>query len=117
MNPKLLFILILILTIVIIIVIALTFYKKAKTMTPEERKAVLYQIVFGLVVLAEQKFGGKTGDIKYAWVVMEVYKVIPDILKQFVTAMLGETIQIAVDEMKRMFVNNPEAKVNILGEI
>lgn len=54
-------------------------YKKGK-------KEFVRQVVLSLVVQAEKTLGSGTGELKYAMVVENVYRILPPILKLLITA-------------------------------
>lgn len=65
------------------------------------------KIVLGVVLQAENTFGAKTGDIKYAYVTGLVYPKLPSIVRFFVTEKtLGEWIEEAVNQLKNQLQSN-----------
>lgn len=97
----------LIILILVILVAGATFgYEflvKAKTMTKEQKIELAKSIALSLVVLAEEKFGGSTGPIKYSWVVMELYKILPTFIIRYITPdIIDDAIEKAVEEMKKI---------------
>lgn len=88
----------------------------SKGMTKDEKMEIVKQTALGLVVLAESKFGAKTGPVKYAWVVMEVYKALPSYITNWITpSNIGNVIEWAVEEFKKMLESNPKTKANLTG--
>lgn len=54
-----------------------------------------------LVTRAEDKFGSGTGEIKYQWVVDNVYGKLPSVVKFFLTAQeIDDAIEKAVDDLQ-----------------
>lgn len=82
--------------VVLLIVIGLLFiYKKGK-------KEFVRQVVLSLVVQAEKSLGSGTGELKYAMVVENVYKVLPFILKLLITKTeLDKLIEDSVQYLKQ----------------
>lgn len=65
------------------------------------KKDYLRKVVLNLVREAEDIFGGKTGELKYAYVVDEVYKRLPKILTVFITKeFLNNLIEDGVYKLK-----------------
>ncbi|SCL88136.1 hypothetical protein [Sporanaerobacter sp. PP17-6a] len=62
-----------IITIIIVIVGLLYLYKRGK-------KEFVKQVILSLVVQAEKTLGSGTGELKYAMVVENIYKILPKIL-------------------------------------
>lgn len=66
------------------------------------QKAKVYKIVYALVARAEQKFGVKTGGIKYGYVIGKFYSFLPLIIRlAFSEKDVSEMIDMAVAELKR----------------
>lgn len=63
-----------ILFIVGLIVTLLVLYKK-------HRVDIIKKIILALVVQAEKQFGSKTGELKYAYVIDQIYSHLPSILR------------------------------------
>ena len=60
-------------------------------------------MLYVLVAEAEQKFGSKTGEIKYAYVVERIYRYLPAILRVFFSEKeIGEYIDEAVQQLKAL---------------
>lgn len=65
------------------------------------------QILLALVVAAEQKYGGGTGKIKFAFVAERLYAMMPSIFQVFFSAStIGGWIEDAVTAMKAYFSAN-----------
>lgn len=81
--------------VVLLIVIGLLFiYKKGK-------KEFVRKVVLSLVVQAEKALGSGTGELKYAMVVENVYKVLPTILTLLITKKeLDNIIESSVQYLK-----------------
>lgn len=72
----------------------------------KDKKTQLARIALYLVAKAEKEFGSKTGEIKYAVVVAELYKYIPMILRPFISeVVLGNIIETAVMKLKEILKN------------
>lgn len=82
--------------VVLLMLIGLLFiYKKGK-------KEFVRQVVLSLVVQAEKSLGSGTGELKYAMVVENVYKVLPFILKLLITKTeLDKLIEDSVQYLKQ----------------
>ena len=79
------------------------FWLKAKTMTREQKIELAKGVALSLVVLAEEKFGAKTGPIKYSWVVLEIYKTLPAFIVKYITPdIIDDAIEKALEEMKKL---------------
>ncbi|MEI6680536.1 MAG: hypothetical protein WCL21_18150 [Mariniphaga sp.] len=80
-------------------------------LTKAEKRKVLEQIIFSLVLEAEKQFGEKTGEAKYAAVVRMVYTALPKVITGFISPkLLGILIENAVLEMKEYLLKNPAAQ-------
>ena len=75
------------------------------------------QVLLYLVTEAERIYGGKTGEIKFAWVAEKIYAMLPAIVKMFIST---ETIEMlinkAVEDMKEYLSSNNNAAKYIQGE-
>ena len=75
------------------------------------------QVLLYLVTEAERIYGGKTGEIKFAWVAEKIYSMLPTIVKMFIST---ETIEMlinkAVEDMKEYLLSNNNAVKYIQGE-
>lgn len=68
----------------------------------KNRSQFLASAALELVARAEKEYGGKTGEIKYAAVVAELYKRVPLAFRPFVTeAMLGDIVDSAVKKLQK----------------
>lgn len=73
------------------------------------------QMLFYLVTLAEQEFGGGTGSLKYAAVTTWLYDRLPTIVKLiFTDKQIDKMIENAVDDMKKYLESNINAKLLII---
>lgn len=92
--------------VVLLFVVGLLFiYKRGK-------KDFVRQIVLSLVVQAEKALGSGTGELKYAMVVEELYKVLPIILTMLISKKeLDKLITDAVDYLKEYLKKDK----NLLG--
>lgn len=82
--------------VVLLMLIGLLFiYKKGK-------KEFVRQVVLSLVVQAEKNLGSGTGELKYAMVVENVYRVLPVVLKLLITkSELDKLIEDSVQYLKQ----------------
>lgn len=86
--------------VVLLLIIGLLFiYKRGK-------KDFVRQVVLSLVVQAEKALGSGTGELKYAMVVEELYKVLPFILtvlisKRELTNIIEGSVQYLKDYLKK----------------
>ena len=72
------------------------------------------QVILYLVTEAERIYGGKTGEIKFAWVAEKIYAMLPPIVKMFIsTRTIGFLINAAVEQMKKYLTTNQQAKVYV----
>ena len=94
-------------------------YKKGK-------KEFVRQAVLSLVVQAEKALGSGTGELKYAMVVENIYKVLPPILTLLISEKeLDSLIEDGVQYMKKYLskdknllgYENEYKKVNFTGEL
>lgn len=94
-----------ILVVLLIIVVLLFIYKRGK-------KDFVRKVVLSLVVQAEKTLGSGTGELKYAMVVEELYKVLPLILTILISKKeLDKLITDAVDYLKEYLKKDK----NLLG--
>lgn len=76
------------------------------------------QMLFYLVLIAEEQFGSGTGDLKYAAVVTWIYERLPPVVKFFLTsAQLDRLIEAAVAEMKDYLQSNESVSVRIASAV
>ncbi|NLY46750.1 MAG: hypothetical protein GX053_12315 [Tissierella sp.] len=84
---------------VIAIVLLLFLYKKGK-------QDVVRKVVLSLVVQAEKALGSGTGELKYAMVVENVYKVLPGILTMLISRKeLDKLIEDGVQYLKEYLID------------
>lgn len=77
-------------------------------------KKQVFEALFYLVVEAEIKYGGSTGEIKFAAVISWIYDKFPIQLKLFFTQkQVGELIELAVKRMKDYLDKNIKANALI----
>jgi len=94
--------------IILAIVILLFLYKRGKT-------EAVRKIVLSLVVQAEKALGSGTGELKYAMVVENIYRVLPFILTLLLSKKeLDIIIENAVDYMKE-YLKVKEGEADLLG--
>lgn len=75
------------------------------------KKELVFKVVYGLVCKAEKLFGSGTGELKYAYVVAEIYKRLPFIVTIFLTRrQLDSYIESSVQKLKEFLKNG-----NLLG--
>ena len=91
-----------IITIIIVVVGLLYLYKKGK-------KEFVRQVILSLVVQAEKALGSGTGELKYAMVVENVYKMLPPILTLLISKKeLDMLIEDGVQYMKEYLSNDKD---------
>ncbi|QIB26120.1 hypothetical protein [Caloranaerobacter azorensis] len=77
------------------------------------KKQAVKDMIYYLVCKAEQEFGSKTGEIKYAAVVTWVYSMMPRILRfLFTKEEIGAYIEEAVEKLKQYLNSNSD--INLL---
>ena len=77
----------------------------------------LAPIALVLVTDAEIEFGGGTGQLKRSYVIAELYKLIPDEYKKYITEEnLDTIINKALDEAEKLWADNPHVKTLVYGE-
>ena len=75
------------------------------------------QMLLSLVISAEEKFGGGTGELKFAYVAERLYAVMPGIFQVFFTAEdIAGWIEEAVSKMKDYLPENDEAAKLVGGD-
>lgn len=78
----------------VVVGILLFLYKSGK-------KDIVRQVVLGLVVKAEKALGSGTGELKYAWVVDELYRKMPALMQLLFTDKdIDNFIKEGVDKLK-----------------
>ena len=76
----------------------------------------LVPIALVLVTDAEIEFGGGTGPIKRSYVIAELYKLIPDEYKKYITEQnLDEIINKALEEAEKLWTENTNIKSIVYG--
>lgn len=74
----------------------------------------LVPIALVLVTDAEIEFGGGTGPLKRSYVIAELYKLIPDEYKKYITEEnLDQIINKALEEAERLWAENPKIKAMV----
>lgn len=74
------------------------------------------QMLLSLVIAAEEKFGGGTGELKFAYVAERLYEVMPGIFQVFFTAEdIAGWIEEAVTKMKEYLSENEKAAALVAG--
>lgn len=63
------------------IVVTLIFIVTMLILIKKDKSDVVRKVVYGFVVQAEKEFGSKTGEVKYAHVVSQLYTRLPFILR------------------------------------
>lgn len=108
-----------ILVVLLFIIGLLLFYKRGK-------KEFVRQVVLSLVVQAEKALGSGTGELKYAMVVENVYKVLPFILTLLISKNeLDNIIESSVQYLKEYLKKDKDLlgyedeykKVNFVSEL
>lgn len=65
------------------------------------KKQIIYKMLCVLVDEAENQFGGKTGKLKFAYVLEKIYTMLPAVFRVFITySTLERWIEKALIEMK-----------------
>lgn len=96
---------------VLVVAVALLFVAKGKY------RKVAKQILLSLVLAAEKRFGGGTGEIKFAVVADALYERLPFIVQILFTEKdISRMIEEAVEKMKEILKDNPKAAVAITGK-
>lgn len=76
----------------------------------------LVPIALVLVTDAEIEFGGGTGPIKRSYVIAELYKLIPDEYKKYITEQnLDDIINKALEEAEKLWAENTNIKSIVYG--
>lgn len=90
------------LSVALVFILALLYF----VFLAKDKKVQLAKIALYFVAWAEKEYGGKTGEIKYAAVVAQLYKYIPTVLRPFISAaFIGEVIETAVTKLKEILKN------------
>lgn len=77
-------------------------------------KKKVFEMLFYLVTIAEEEFGGGTGQLKFAAVTTWIYERLPAITKLLFTAkQIDNMIEDAVERMQEYLESNSKAKVLI----
>jgi predicted PurR-regulated permease PerM len=85
------------LSVALVFILALLYF----VFLAKDKKVQLAKIALYFVAWAEKEYGGKTGEIKYAAVVAQLYKYIPTVLRPFISAaFISEAIETAVKKLK-----------------
>ena len=80
-------------------------------------KKKVFEILFYLVTVAEEEFGGGTGQLKFAAVTTWIYERLPAITKLLFTAkQIDNMIEGAVERMKEYLESNSKARILIMEE-
>ena len=85
------------------------------------QKQVIRNTVLDLVRRAEQKLGGKTGELKYAYVVNEVYTRLPKHLtifltRKFLDKLIEDGVKILKDYLDDGLLNNSYLEISEIVE-
>lgn len=95
---------------VLIAVVVLFFIAKGKYRKTAKR------ILLYLVVAAEQRFGGNTGEIKFSYVAEKLHEKMPFVVQILFTEKdIANMIEEAVIKMKKYLADNPEASASVIG--
>lgn len=94
-----------------IVIYAINFFKAS----PEEKKAIIADILYALAIKAEQAYGSKTGQAKKAQVIEWFYEKHAMFAHVLTKEQLGVYIDEAVDKMNDWLKDNPIGATNILG--
>lgn len=80
-------------------------------------KKKVFEILFYLVTVAEEEFGGGTGQLKFAAVTTWIYERLPAIAKLLFTAkQIDNMIEGAVERMKEYLESNSKARILIMDK-
>lgn len=80
-------------------------------------KKKVFKILFYLVTVAEEEFGGGTGQLKFAAVTTWIYERLPAITKLLFTAkQIDNMIEDVVERMKEYLESNSKAKILIMDK-
>ena len=60
------------------------------------QKNIVYKILYSLVTEAEKQFGGGSGELKLSYVIERIYKMLPAVLRVFISA---ERLEAWIDEV------------------
>lgn len=95
----------------VVLVVVLWFVGKGKY------RGKAKQMLLSLVIAAEEKFGGGTGELKFAYVAERLYEVMPGIFQVFFsTEDIAGWIEDAVVKMKEYLAENDKAAALIAGK-
>lgn len=98
-----------ILIIVAVAVILILLYIKGE-------KKIFFRILYALITEAEAEYGGKTGELKKAAVIANIYGLFPGVVKLFVTEKrLSVWIEEVLNYAKRTWAENAGIAVYING--
>lgn len=87
------------LSVALVLILALLYF----VFLVKDKKVQLAKIALYFVAWAEKEYGGKTGEIKYAAVVAQLYKYIPAVLRPFISeAFIGDVVETAVTKLKKI---------------
>lgn len=101
-----------IVVLIFVIVMAILFF-----IAKGKYRKIAKQMLLSLVVAAEQKFGDKTGTVKFAYVAEKLYDKMPLIIQiLFTETDIANMIEEAVDKMKKFLEETPEASLAITGK-
>lgn len=93
----------------IVFVITLWFALKGKYRSKAK------QMLLALVIAAEERYGGGTGDIKFSYVAERLYEIMPSIFHLFFTSTdIAILIDDAVKKMKEYLSNNEKAAAMVM---
>lgn len=99
-----------VIVIVAILVIAAILYFAVKG----KYRKVAKRILLSLVVAAEEKFGGGTGEVKFAYVADKLHERMPVVVQLIFTEKdVANMIEEAVDKMKQLLTDNPDSYPSI----
>lgn len=99
-----------IIVIAVILVVAVIFWFVGKG----KYRSKVKQMLLSLVIEAEEKYGGGTGEIKFSYVAQKIYDIMPSWLQLFFSAeTIAGWIEDAVTAMKEYLSNNEEAATKI----
>lgn len=98
------------------IIIAVLFATLLGILYYKGHKRWVYAILYCLVTEAEKQFGGGTGELKQAYVIKQIYNVLPGTLKTFISAeRIGKWVDDALDIAKEKWAKNAKISNYIEG--
>lgn len=108
MNMENILVNVIVIVAILVIVAVLYFAAKGKY------RKVAKRILLSFVVAAEEKFGGGTGEVKFAYVADKLHERMPVVVQFLFTEKdVANMIEEAVDKMKQLLADNPDSSPSI----